>query len=83
MGPVSTEPQVRTSHVVAEALDHHGAPATQAGAEDLLDAHQLDDQNMIHLTDWATSHEVRRSYFGIMQKDASWVSEISGGWENP
>ena len=43
------EVQVRTPHAVAEAFDDHGPPTAHSGAEDLLDANQLDDEDVVDL----------------------------------
>lgn len=42
--------EIRTSHVVSEALGNHSTPTLHARANDLGNANQLHDQYMIHLT---------------------------------
>ena len=41
--------KVWACHVVTEAFDDNGTPALQASANNLLDTHQLHNQNVIHL----------------------------------
>ena len=41
--------KVWACHVVTEAFDDHGTPPLQTSANNLLDAHQLHNQNVIHL----------------------------------